>query len=129
MNAETKSAPGRCSNTAEGLDLNAHHYEGVSVMTSISECRHCTVPTTEGDVCAFCSSYTAPVDDALADAVSHTAAAIAAALDALEQLPADAPLFGAVDIVSALAHLRKAASRLDRVGRALAVQQPAGGAR
>ncbi len=129
MNAETKSAPGRCSNTAEGLDLNAHHYEGVSVMTSISECRHCTVPTTEGDVCAFCSSYTPPVDDALADAASHTGAAIAAAADALEQLPADAPLFGAVDIVSALAHLRKAVSRLDRVGRVLAVQQLAGGAR
>ncbi len=129
MNAETKSAPGRCSNTAEGLDLNAHHYEGVSVMSSISECRHCTVPTTEGDVCAFCSSYTAPVDDALADAVSHTAAAIAAAAETLEHLPADAPLFGAVDVVNALAHLRKAASRLDRVGRALAVQQVAGGAR
>lgn len=98
-------------------------------MAIISACRHCTVPTTEGDVCAFCSSYTAPVDDALADAVSHTAAAIAAAAETLEQLPVDAPLFGAVDVVNALAHLRKAASRLDRVGRALAVQQVAGGAR
>jgi len=129
MSAVTRNAPGGAGTPTEGRDLNAHHYEGVSVMSSISECRHCTVPTTEGDVCAFCSSYTAPVDDALADAVSHTAAAIAAAAETLEHLPADAPLFGAVDVVNALAHLRKAASRLDRVGRALAVQQVAGGAR
>lgn len=101
---------------------------GSPIMTQEADCKHCTVPTTEGDVCAFCSSYTAPVDDALADAVSHTAAAIAAAAETLDHLPADAPLFGAVDVVNALAHLRKAASRLDRVGRALAVQQVAGGA-
>ncbi len=129
MNTATKNAPGRCANTAEGQDLATNHQGGVKVMPIISACRHCTVPTSEGDLCSFCSSYTAPVDDALADAVSHTAAAIAAAAETLEQLPADAPLFGAVDVVNALAHLRKAASRLDRVGRALAVQQPAGGAR
>lgn len=129
MNAATKSAPGRCVNTAEGQDLATNHQGGVKAMPIISTCRHCTVPTSEGDLCSFCSTYTPPVDDALADAASHTAAAIAAAADALEQLPADAPLFGAVDIVSALAHLRTASSRLDRVGRALAAQQPAGGTR
>lgn len=129
MNAPTKNAPGGAATPSEGQPIPHHQVQkGPSSMTQTG-CRYCTVPTTEGDVCTFCSTYTPPADDALADAASHTAAAIAAAADALEQLPADAPLFGAVDIVSALAHLRTASSRLDRVGRALAAQQPAGGTR
>ncbi|WP_244605142.1 hypothetical protein [Mycobacterium attenuatum] len=89
--------------------------------TIVGECGHCTVPVDDGDVCAFCATYTPPATvaqqvDVLVnriDLVRHDGNEI------LRQLPAQAPLFAVLDVVTALGHLRQAAIALDKAAAAL----------
>ena len=89
------------------------------------DCIHCTVPTANPDgICIFCADYTPPAEGdpavgELADAYS-TAVTVADRLGELaSQLPADVPLWGVVDVVTAAAHLRAAARLIDRAAEAV----------
>lgn len=86
-------------------------------MTTITPtCRHCTVPTTDTDVCAFCATYVPPESPAQRlDVAVNRVDMIRADLNGVVQdLPTDAPLFAVADVVTALGHLRQAAVLLDR---------------
>lgn len=39
----------------------ATHQEGSSTVILQTECKHCTVPVDQGDICAFCKTYTPPL--------------------------------------------------------------------
>lgn len=90
-------------------------------MTIPTLCESCTVPIENGDTCTFCATYTPPTTQAQQfdvlvnriDLVRHDGNEI------LRQLPASAPLFAVVDLVTALGHLRQAAVLIDRVADAL----------
>lgn len=83
------------------------------------ECRHCTVPVEEGDICTFCRSYTPPPTPGPAELLgSAELLARRAAQDAtaaLDQLVDDALIFTAADIASAAAHLNTARRLLIRL--------------
>lgn len=85
-------------------------------MPSISECRHCTVPTTEGDVCTFCADYTppAPRNERLANLGDMLGKFAGIVERAAERMPADTPLWTTIDTVTAAAHLRAAARLLNQ---------------
>lgn len=141
MTTPTKNAPGRCSNTAEGKDLDTNCEEGVLVVNSVSrECRYCTVPTENGDVCQFCRYYDGgPVDSRipsccdgigvgghrlgclsrnvaglLVDAGQGVRMTVADLSEAVSSVPEEAPLLGVVDLVAARAHLMAAQRLIDR---------------
>ncbi|MGE0219661.1 hypothetical protein [Mycolicibacterium sp.] len=85
-------------------------------MTTISECRHCTMPTAGAAVCPFCATYTPPESPAqrLDVAVNRVDLLRHDINSVLQELPADVPLFAVADIVTALGHLRQAAVLIDR---------------
>lgn len=91
-------------------------------MMTQAKCKHCTVPTTtDQDVCAFCQSYTPPetIAQRLDVAVNKVDLLRHDLNEALRGLPADAPLMGVVDLVTALGHLKRAAVALDKANDAL----------
>ena len=52
--------PGKDDDPGAGTPRPSEHpFERGSSMTTVNDCRHCTVPT-EGDACNFCKSYTPP---------------------------------------------------------------------
>ncbi|SLL01226.1 Uncharacterised protein [Mycobacteroides abscessus subsp. abscessus] len=96
-------------------------------MTTVSQCQHCTVPTEGTVICSFCQTYSPPETPAQhldvvvnkVDLLRHDINEI------LRELPDTVPLMTAVDIVTALGHLRKAAVALDRATDALQADAPA----
>lgn len=103
--------------------LNHQVEKGSSMTVPISgpvavaqECRHCTVPTDGADVCAFCRTYVAPATLAQQlDAATNRIDLLRRDLNAvLRELPTDSPLFAAVELVTGLCHLKRAAVALDR---------------
>jgi hypothetical protein len=87
-----------------------------------TECRHCTVPTEGGDVCAFCASYEAPSQFALilSEVRTHTRYAVEDATDSIDALPEDAPLLAVADVVAARAHLIAAQRLIEKAARSIA---------
>lgn len=102
----------------EALRKNDHpkHQIGRTVMTTVTECRNCTVPVTNGDLCTFCTTYTPPETPAQQldvavnriDILRHDLNAI------LDSLPPDAPLFAVADLTTGICHLKRAAVAIDR---------------
>lgn len=90
-------------------------------MTIQTACASCTVPVDSGDICNFCSNYTPPqtVPQKIDVAVNKTDLLRHDLNEILRVLPADAPLMGVVDLVTALGHLKRAAVALDRATDAL----------
>lgn len=90
-----------------------------------TQCKHCTVPVDSGDTCAFCATYTPPaglsaVSPLLAGAATQAQQAAEDAGDALSALSNDAPLTVAVDLVTAIAHMKAARRLLDKTSDRLA---------
>ena len=96
-------------------------------MTTVVECRHCTVPTGDTDVCNFCRTYVPPeslaqrLDVAVnrVDLLRHDINGV------VQQLPTDAPLLTVADVVTALGHLRQASALLDKAADALEIDAQA----
>lgn len=85
-------------------------------MSLQTQCEHCTIPTDGAAVCGFCSVYTPPATTAqrLDVAVNRIDLIRVDINTLLRELPTNAPLFGVVDIVAALGHLRQAAVLVDK---------------
>lgn len=85
-------------------------------MTTVTECKHCTVPTSGSDTCSFCATYVPPETPAQRlDVAANRVDILRQDINSVvHDLPTDAPLFAVADVVTALGHLRQAAVLLDR---------------